>query len=146
MRRRPPAVHDRAFFLCNHISRTQWKLGRPTVGRPLFSEFPISQGKQMKPNHKVESAKWLSHYDDPNRRGDSFPCIAFEYQPRQDGGSTFGGGAPAPRPGFSRLANEVLRSDASRSFGVETAVLGLVTLASAWPIALMIREVIRLLK
>jgi hypothetical protein len=29
---------------------------------------------------------------------------------------------------------------------VETAVLGFVTLVSAWPIAVMIREVIRLLK
>ena len=101
----------------------------------------------MKPNHKVESVKWLSRYDNPNRRGGSFPRITFEYQPRRESGSTFGsGGSPARRPGFTRLANEVLRSDASRSFRVETAVLGFVTLVSAWPIAVMIREVIRLLK
>jgi hypothetical protein len=115
-------------------------------GRSLFSEFPISQGTQMKPNHIVESVKWLSRYDDPNRRGGSFPRIVFEFQPRHGGGSTFGGGRPARPPGFTRLANEVLRSDASRSFRLETAVLGLVTLVSAWPIAVMVREVIRLLK
>ncbi len=37
-------------------------------------------------------------------------------------------------------------TDASRSFRLETAVLGFVTLVCAWPIAIMIREVIRLLK
>jgi hypothetical protein len=115
-------------------------------GRPLFSEFPISQGKQMKLSQQVESVRWLSRYDDPNRRGGSFPRIAFEYQPRHGGGSNFDGGRPVRPPGFTRLANEVLRSDASRSFRLETAVLGFVTLVSAWPIALMIREVIRLLK
>ena len=100
----------------------------------------------MKANQKIESVRWLSRYDDPNRRGGSFPRIAFEYQPRQKGGTTFGGGQPARPPGFTQLANEVLRSDASRTFRLETAVLGLITLASAWPIAVMIREVIRLLK
>ena|SRR6266446_3415394 len=100
----------------------------------------------MKPNHTLESVRWLSRYDDPNRRGGLFPPVTFEYQPRREGDSRFGGGAPAPRPGFSRLAREALRADASRSFAVETAVLGLVALVSAWPIVLMIHEVIRLLK
>ncbi|MGH8095263.1 MAG: hypothetical protein ACREIF_17650 [Chthoniobacterales bacterium] len=100
----------------------------------------------MKPNHEVESVKWLSRYDDPNRRGGSFPRVAFEYQPSRESGSNFGGGQPAGRPGFSRLAREVLRADASRSFRLETAVLGAITLVSAWPIIVMIREVIRLLK
>ena len=99
----------------------------------------------MKPNYQVESVKWLSRYDDPNRRGGSFPRIAFEYQPRRKG-LTFGGGQPARQPGFSQLTREVLRSDASGTFGLETAVLGFVTLVSAWPIVVMIREVIRLLK
>jgi hypothetical protein len=115
-------------------------------GRSLFSEFPISQGKQMKTNDQIESVKRLSRYDDPNRRGGSFPRITFEYQPRRGSDSTFGRGSSARPPGFTRLANEVLRSDASRSFGVETALLGFITLVSAWPIALMIREVIRLVK
>jgi hypothetical protein len=115
-------------------------------GPSLFSEFPISQGKQMKPNHTLESVKWLSRYDDPNRRGGLFPRIAFQFQPRRDDDFAFGGGAPARRPGFSRLAREVLRRDASRTFGLETAVLGLVALISAWPIAAMLHEVIRLLK
>ena len=100
----------------------------------------------MKTNDQIESVKWLSRYDDPNRRGGSFPRIAFEYQPRRGSDSTFGRGSSARPPGFTRLANEVLRSDASRSFGVETAVLGFITLVSAWPIAMMIREVIRLVK
>ena len=99
----------------------------------------------MKPNDQVESVKWLSRYDDPNRRGGSFPRIAHQYQTRRED-LTFGGGQPVHRPGFSQLAREVLRADASRTFGLETAVLGFVTLVSAWPIAQMIREVIRLLK
>ena len=37
-------------------------------------------------------------------------------------------------------------ADASRSFRLEAAVLGLVTLVCVWPIAIMIGEVIRLLK
>ena len=97
----------------------------------------------MKLNDQIESVKRLSRYDDPNRRGGSFPRITFEYQPRRGSNSTFGGGSSARPPGFSRLANEVLRSDASR---VETAVLGFITLVTAWPIAMMIREVVQLLK
>ena len=99
----------------------------------------------MKPNHQVESAKRLSRYDDPNRRGGSFPRIVFEYQARREG-STFGSGQPVRRPGFSLLAREVLGANASRTFGRETALFGFVTLVSAWPLAVMIREVIRLLK
>jgi hypothetical protein len=99
----------------------------------------------MKTNYQVESVKWLSRYDDPNWRGGSFPRIEFEYQSRREG-LAFGGDQPSGRPGFSRLAREVLRADASRTFGLETAVLGFVALVSAWPIAIMIREVIRLLK
>ena len=97
----------------------------------------------MKPNHELESVKWLSRFDDPKPRGGSFPRIAFEYQVRRQGDSYFGGGQPDGRSGFNRLAREVLRADASRNFGLETAVLALVTLASAWPIIAMIREVIR---
>jgi hypothetical protein len=99
----------------------------------------------MKPNYQVESVKWLSRYDDPNRRGGSFPRIAFEYQPRRKD-LTLGGGQPVRRPSFSPLARQVLCADASGTFGLETAVLGFVALVSAWPIAAMIREVIRLLK
>lgn len=99
----------------------------------------------MKPNDQVESVKWLSRYDDPNRRGGSFPRISYHYQPRRED-LTFGGGQPVRRPGFSRLARQVLRADASRTFGLETAVLGFVALVSAWPIAQMIGEVVRLLR
>jgi len=62
------------------------------------------------------------------------------------GGSYGGGGLPWRRPGFSGLAKQVLAADASRSFRLETAILGFVTLVTAWPIAVMLREVIRLLK
>lgn len=100
----------------------------------------------MKPNPGVASARWLSRYDLLERDDDSFPRVAFEFQPRRFGGSFGGSDLPWPRPGFSRLAREVLVADASRSFRLETALLGFVTLVSAWPIAVMIREVIRLLK
>lgn len=100
----------------------------------------------MKPSHELESVRWLSRHEAPNRRGGLLAGAVFEFQSGRGGGFHFNGGDPARRPGFSRLAREVLRSDASRTFGVETAVLGLVTLVSIWPIAIMIHEVIRLLK
>jgi hypothetical protein len=100
----------------------------------------------MKPSLKVSPARWLSRYDPLLQDGDSLPHLAAEFQPRRFGNSFGGGGLPWRRPGFSRLAREVLRSDASRTFAVETAVLGLVTLVSLWPVVVMIREVIRLLK
>jgi hypothetical protein len=100
----------------------------------------------MKPKPSVASAKWLSRYDRLNRGDDSFPRFAFEFQPRRFGGSFGGSDSPWRRPGFSLLANEVLRADASRSFRLEAAVLGFVTLVCAWPIAVMIREVVRLLR
>jgi hypothetical protein len=99
----------------------------------------------MKPSPNMAPARWLSRHDRLARDSDSFPGFAFEFQPRRFGGSN-GGGLPWRRPGFSRLAREVLRSDASRIFATETAVLGFVTLVSAWPIAIMVREVIRLLR
>lgn len=100
----------------------------------------------MKPSPNISPARWLSRYDPLVQDVDSFPHLGAEFQPRRFGNSFGGGGLPWRRPGFSRLAREVLRSDASRSFGVETAVLGLITLVSLWPIVMMIREVIRLLK
>ena len=101
----------------------------------------------MKFSHEVESVKRLSCYDDLNKRRGSFPAMVFEFQPRGGGGFNFDGGGPARRrPGFSQLAREVLRSDASRTFGLETAVLGFVTLVSLWPVGIMIHEVIRLLR
>lgn len=98
----------------------------------------------MKLNDQIESVKRLSRYDDPNRRGGSFPRTTFEYQAPRGSDSTFGGGRSTRPPGFTRLANEVLGSNSS--FGLETAVFGFITIVSAWPMAMMIREVIRLLK
>ena len=70
----------------------------------------------MKRNPKTSPARWLSRYDRFARRGDSFPHLVSEFQPRHFGGSFGGSGLPWRRPGFSRLAREVLRSDASRTF------------------------------
>ena len=100
----------------------------------------------MKPNANLAPARWLSRYDRPARADDSFPRDFFEFQPRRFDGSFGGSDSPWPRPGLSRLAREVLLADASRSFRIETAVLGFVSLVCAWPIVVMIREVIRLLK
>lgn len=99
----------------------------------------------MKPHSSPAASRWLSRYDRFDGSEDSFPRIVSEFQPRRFGG--FGGsGLPWRRPGFSGLAREVLLAGASRSFRLETAVLGLVTLVCAWPMAVMIGEVIRLLR
>ena len=102
----------------------------------------------MKADQAPAAPRLLSHCDALNRRRISVPWVAAEYQPRHHGPPGGGGafdGDPR-RPGFTRLASEVLRADASRTFRLETTILGLVTLVSAWPIAIMIHEVIRLLK
>src|ERR1700748_1031670 len=100
----------------------------------------------MKPKLNVTSAWRLSHYDRPADDGVSFPPVEFGFQIGDFGGANGGGGWPRRRPGFTSLAREVLRADASRSFRLETTVLGFITLVAAWPIAVMIHEVIRLLK
>ncbi|HEX4666557.1 MAG TPA: hypothetical protein VH207_08150 [Chthoniobacterales bacterium] len=102
----------------------------------------------MKRDPAPAPLRLLSHYDVLGLRRASFPSIAAQYQPRHDG-PPGGGGAfdgDRRRPGFTRLAGEVLRADASRPFRLEPIVLGFVTLVSAWPIAIMIHEVIRFLK
>lgn len=100
----------------------------------------------MKFKHEVESASWLSRYDRPKRRRPLCAGVVFDFQPRREGDFNFDRDGPPRRPGFNRLAREVLFADASRNFRLETAVLGLISLVSAWPIAVMIHEVIRLLK
>ena len=86
------------------------------------------------------------HADQDERERGFFPAPEFGFQPRRFGDFFGGYGRPRRRPGFSALAWEVLRADASRTFPLETAVLGFITLVAAWPVAAMIREVIRLLK
>jgi hypothetical protein len=100
----------------------------------------------MKPNHEVELAKRLSRDDSPSRRGDSFPRIGFAFQAPRGGDFHYGGGRPNRPRGFTQLAREVFRRDARRSFAVETIVLGTITLATAWQIADMLREVFVVLK
>jgi len=100
----------------------------------------------MKPNYKVELAKRLSRYDAPNRSDRSHPRIAFEFQPPRDGGFHYGGGRPNRPRGFTHLAREVFRRGPRRSFGPETVVLATITLATAWQIAAMLREVFIVLK
>lgn len=100
----------------------------------------------MKPNLKVASARRFSRDDRLDNQGASFPRIEFSFQIGDFGDSDGGGSWPPRRPGFTRLAREVLRTDASQSFRLESAVLGFITLVAAWPIAVMIHEVIRLLR
>ena len=100
----------------------------------------------MKPLLDVVPSRWLSRFDcRPAARG-PFPCLQIDFQPRRFDGSFGGNDSPWRRPNFSGLAKEVLRADASHSFQLEAAVLGFVTIVSAWPVAVMIHEVIRLLK
>ncbi len=101
----------------------------------------------MKPTFFAESGSPFSRHDfRPGRKTAVFPQPAFEFQPRRGGNFFPDDGPPRRKPGFSRLADEVLRADASRSFRLEAAVLGLVALVAAWPIAIMIHEVYRLLQ
>jgi hypothetical protein len=100
----------------------------------------------MKPLLDVAPSRWLSRYDRPPGARGRFPRFAVDFQPRRFDGSFGGNNSPWRRPNFTSLAKEVLRADASRSFRLESAVFGFVTIVSAWPIAVMIHEVIRLLK
>jgi hypothetical protein len=100
----------------------------------------------MKPLLDVDRSRWLSRYDRrPGARG-RFPRLAIDFQPRRFDGSFGGNDLPWRRPNFSGLAKEVLGADASRSFRLESAVLGFVTIVSGWQVVVMIHEVIRLLK
>ena len=100
----------------------------------------------MKPLLDVDRSRWLSRYDRRPAAPGRFPRLAIDFQPRRFDGSFGGDNSPGRRPNFSGLAREALRVDASRSFRLESAVLGFVTIVSAWPVAVMIHEVIRLLK
>lgn len=100
----------------------------------------------MKHEPDVATARWMSRHDRRHGRKTLFPRIVCELQPRRRFDSFGDSDLPRRRPGFSRLAREVLRTDASRSFRLESAVLAFVSLVCAWPIAIMIHEVYRLLK
>ena len=104
----------------------------------------------MKPNQDLESAKWLSRYDRQNRgRNGSFPRIECRFQRgwgRGPGDFSFGGHRPPGRSALNRLTQEVLRSDPSGNYRIESAVLALIALIAAWPIAMMLEQVIRFLK
>jgi hypothetical protein len=98
----------------------------------------------MKPSPGGGSARWSSHYDRCDGCNSAFPPIDLEFQPRRFGG--FGGdGLPWRRPGFSGLAGKVLLAGASRGFRIEMAIFGIVALVCAWPIVMMIRELLYLL-
>lgn len=100
----------------------------------------------MKPVFSAEPPRRLARHDHTRARHDPLPAISHRYQPPRDGGFYYGDGEPKRRTSFSLLTDQVLREDASRSFRLESAVLALVSLVSAWPIAVMIHEVIKLLK
>lgn len=99
----------------------------------------------MKPQF-TPAMRLLSRHDSDSEHRRFAPLTEWEFQsPSFD--NFFGGSDwPRRRPGFSKLAKEVLLQDTSRRFRTERAVLGLVALVSAWPIVSMIQEVVRLLK
>lgn len=103
----------------------------------------------MKSNTRVESVKWLSRYDGPNRRGGFYPRIETHYQTSIDTISKetdFGGGAPARHQNINSLAREVLRPRHNRGYVAESSLLAALAVISAWPIAMMIQAIIELLK
>ena len=100
----------------------------------------------MKTLLEVDRSRWLSRYDRRVEALGRFPRLAIDFQPRRFDGSFGGNDLPWRRPNFSRLAKEVLRADSSRSFRLESAILAFVGIVSAWPVAIMIHEVIRFLK
>jgi hypothetical protein len=100
----------------------------------------------MKPRSEVDCVRWLSHHERRGRRLHSAPDVDFLFQAPRFGGRFGGDGSPPRRPNFTGLAKEVLRADASRSFRIEAAVLGLISIVAAWPVIMMIHEVIRILK
>src|SRR5690348_12392634 len=100
----------------------------------------------MKPQLTPSRARWLSRFDETSADHRTTLLLEWNFQAPRFGRSFGGGDSPQRRPGFSALAKEVLRPDTNRRFRLETAVLGLVAVISAWPIATMIHEVIRLLQ
>ena len=100
----------------------------------------------MKHQAEVGPVHRPSRHDGRARRTRAFPRIDCAFQPRRFGNSFDGSDSPRRRPGFTLLTREVLLTDASRSVRLETAVLGFVSLICAWPIVIMIHEVIRFLR
>jgi hypothetical protein len=100
----------------------------------------------MKPQVGFESIRSLSRHEQLSSKRSLLVAATFHFQPPRFGGHFGGDGAPWRRPNFTGLAREVLRADASRSFRIEAAVLGLISLVAAWPIVMMIHEVIRILQ
>jgi hypothetical protein len=100
----------------------------------------------MKPQLGLASVRSFSHYERRSERRGLLLAGEFHFQAPRFGGSFGGDGSSWRRPNFTGLAKEVLRADASRSFRIEAAVLGLITLVAAWPIIMMIHEVIRILQ
>jgi hypothetical protein len=109
-----------------------------------FSAFHLLQGKIMKPQLRPSEARWLSRYDEISPRRQQLLWVQADFQAPRFGDFFGGGDSPRRRPDFGAFAKEV-RADASRRFRLESAMLGLVALVSAWPIAMMILEVIRFL-
>jgi hypothetical protein len=100
----------------------------------------------MKAQLGPDSVRLLSRYESHRPKRHLLTSGEFHFQPPRFGGRFEGNGSPWRRPNFTGLAKEVLRADASRSFRIEAAVLGLISLVAAWPIVMMIREVIRILR
>jgi hypothetical protein len=98
----------------------------------------------MKPQLRPSPARWLSRHDDISACPRLSPRLECNFQARRFGGFYGGSDSPGRRFGFSAFTEEA-RADASRRFRLESALLGFVGMVAAWPIALMIQEVIRFL-
>jgi hypothetical protein len=93
----------------------------------------------MKSISTIESVKWLSRYDGPNRRGGSFPRIKTNYQTRfESAKSSAASQTGTDTPNLSGLANQVLGESGDRSFAPEAIFFAFIVLLMAWPIASMI--------
>ena len=100
----------------------------------------------MIPDFSAEPPRRWARHDRLHRPRNPFRSHRSRFQAPRDGGFYYGDGEPKRRTSFSLLTDQVLRAEASRSFRIESAVLLLVSIVSAWPIVIMIHEVIRLLK
>jgi hypothetical protein len=100
----------------------------------------------MKPQREFGPSRRRACHDGRDTARRSLIEIERNYHPGRFRNYFGGQGSPWRRPSFSSLAKEALRADANRTFALETAVLGFITVVSAWPIAIMIQEVIRLIR
>ncbi len=94
----------------------------------------------MKHEPQVGSTRWLSRYDRPSRRENSFPRVDGEFQPRREGNWFGDGDWPPRRREFYREARATLRADSKRDLWLEGFIFGLVSVVCVWPLATVIHQ------